>query len=162
MNSNTKPLTSKQYVLEKIPGKGGWTYASIPEVPMDKNNPFGWVKVRGMIDGYAFDHYHLMPMGNGNLFLPVKAEIRKAIKKQVGDTVFITLYLEETPLEIPEELLACLKEEPNSYRFFQTLTEGEQHAYIKWIYAAKTDQTKVDRIAKLLERLSRGLKFTDI
>jgi hypothetical protein len=26
-----KPLTDKEYLLEKFPGKGGWTFARIPE-----------------------------------------------------------------------------------------------------------------------------------
>jgi hypothetical protein len=25
-----KPLVNKEYLLEKFPGKGGWTYAAIP------------------------------------------------------------------------------------------------------------------------------------
>lgn len=47
-----KPLVDKEYKLEKFPGKGGWTYARIPEVMQDKYKRFGWVRVRGTIDGY--------------------------------------------------------------------------------------------------------------
>lgn len=80
-----KPLLNKEYLLQKFPGKGGWTYAVIPEVLQNKNNPFGWVKVKGSIDDYELKHYKLMPMGNDKLFLPVKAGIRKIIKKQAGE-----------------------------------------------------------------------------
>jgi hypothetical protein len=41
--------------------------------------------VRGTIDDFEIRKYHLMPMGNGKFFLPVKAEIRKKIKKEAGD-----------------------------------------------------------------------------
>ena len=58
----------------------------------DKSKPFGWVKVKGTIDGVPFNKYHLMPMGNGKLFLPVKSEIRKKIKKVAGDSVHVILY----------------------------------------------------------------------
>ena len=47
-----KPLVDKKYLLEKFSGKGGWTFARIPEILQNKNAPFGWVKVRGTIDGY--------------------------------------------------------------------------------------------------------------
>lgn len=47
-----KPLVNKKYKLEKFPGKGGSTFARIPEVLQDKSKRFGWVKVRGSIDGY--------------------------------------------------------------------------------------------------------------
>ena len=45
------PLVDKDTLLERTPGNGGWTYAPIPEVPQDKKAPFGWVKVKGSIDG---------------------------------------------------------------------------------------------------------------
>ena len=35
------PLVNRKFLLEKYPGKGGWTYAAIPEILQNKNNPFG-------------------------------------------------------------------------------------------------------------------------
>lgn len=156
-----KPLVDKDYLLEKFPGKGGWTYTVIPEILPDKNAPFSWVKVKGSIDGFEIRKYHLMPSGKGELILAVKAEIRKKIKKQAGDYVHIILYPDNEPLEIPEELLLCLQDDPEAKKFFDSLNEGEQHNYVKWIYSAKTEQTKVDRIAKALVRLSKSQKFTE-
>lgn len=155
------PLVNKKYLLEKTPGKGGWTYAAIPEVPQDEHAPFGWVKVKGSIDGFEFRKHHLMPMGNGELGLSVKAEIRKRIKKQAGDYVHVILYLDNEPLEVPEELLLCLQDEPEALRFFNSLNESEQLNYVKWIYSTKTDQAKVDRIAKTLDRLAKKQKYYD-
>ncbi|MFN7118884.1 MAG: YdeI/OmpD-associated family protein [Saprospiraceae bacterium] len=155
-----KPLVNKQYLLEKIPGKGGWTYAALPEILQDKHAPFGWVKVKGSIDGYEIKQYHLMPMGNGKLFLPVKAEIRKKIKKQAGDYVHVILYPDNEPIAIPEELWLCLQDEPAALQFFNSLNESEQHKYVKWIYSAKTTETKVDRIARTLDKLARNEQFT--
>lgn len=144
------PLINKQYLLQKFPGKGGWTYAETPEIQQDKNTPFGWVKVKGSIDGFEIKNYRLQPMGSGKLFLPVKTEIRKKIQKQAGDFVKVILYKDETPLEIPAELISCLKTELNAYERFLQFTEGEQKTFIDWIYAAKTDDTKVKRIAKTI------------
>lgn len=76
-----KPVVDKTYLLEKIQGKGGWTYAEIPEIRPDKHSHFGWVKVKGSIDNFEINQYNLQPLGNGNLFLPVKAAIRKKIGK---------------------------------------------------------------------------------
>ncbi len=155
------PLVDKDYLLQKFPGKGGWTYAAIPEVLQSKETPFGWVKVKGSIDDFEFDKYHLAPMGNGQLFFPVRAEIRRKIGKQAGDYVHIILYPDNEPLAIPEELLLCLQEEPEALQFFKSLNENEQLNYIKWIYSAKTDHTKVDRIAQTLNRLVKKLKYYD-
>ncbi len=154
-----KPLVNKNYILEKFQGKGGWTFARIPEILQDKNAPFGWVKVRGTIDGFEIRKYHLMPIGNGSLFLPVKAEIRKKIKKAEGDTVHVILYSDNESLEIPEEMLLCLMDEPEALAFFKTLTESEQKFYIQYVYSAKKEETKIDRLAKTINRLLKGLKL---
>jgi bifunctional DNA-binding transcriptional regulator/antitoxin component of YhaV-PrlF toxin-antitoxin module len=152
----TKSLINKKYKLQRFQGKGGWTYASIPEVVKDKNSPFGWVRVKGFIDDYEFKNYHLMPMGNGSLFLPVKAEIRKRIGKKEGDMVTIILYKDDSPLEIPDELLACLRDEPMAFELFKKMGEGYQKEYISWIYSAKREETRITRIAKTIEKVLKG------
>jgi hypothetical protein len=154
-----KPLVNKKYKLERFPGKGGWTYARIPEIVQDKRNPFGWVKVRGTIDGYEIRKYHLMPMGNGKLFLPVKAEIRKKIAKKEGDYVAVVLYPDNEPLEVPDEMLICLQDEPAALKFFKSLSESEQNFYIQWIYSVKREETRIDRLAKTINKLLKGLKL---
>lgn len=154
-----KPLINNKYLLEKFPGKGGWTFARLPDLIPDKNTPFGWKKVRGTIDGHEIRKYHLMPMGNGSLFLPVNAGIRKKIKKAEGDYVHVILYPDNEPLEIPEEFLTCLQEEPKAMTFFQSLSESEQKFYVQWIYSAKKEETKINRMAQSINRLFAGLKL---
>ncbi|MCU0439201.1 MAG: YdeI/OmpD-associated family protein [Raineya sp.] len=154
-----KPLVDKEVVLRKFQGKGGWTYAEIPEVLQNKHTPFGWVRVRGFIDDYEIKSYHLMPMGNGRLFLPVKAQIRKIIKKQEGDTIWVKLYADNAPTEIPEEFKECLVLEPNAYESFLSCSDNEQKAFIEWVYSAKTDKTKVERISKVIEMVLKNEKL---
>jgi len=156
-----KPLINKQYTLEKFQGKGGWTFVQIPEIPQNKSNHFGWVKVKGSIDDYEIKKYHLMPMGNGKLFLPVKAEIRKKIKKHEGDIVRVILYPDDEAMEVPAEFTVCLKDDPGADQFFQSLSESEQKFYIEWIYSAKKEETKISRMAKAIDRLARHLKLFD-
>ncbi len=50
----------------------------------------GLVKVRGRIEGHPF-RASFMAMGAGKHMLPVKAEIREAIGKDVGDDVAVKL-----------------------------------------------------------------------
>ena len=151
-----KPLINKRLKLEKFPGKSGWTYARVPGVKPNKNNHFGWVRVKGFIDDYAFSSYNLAPMGNNVLFLPVKAAIRKIIKKEAGDWVKVVLYPDNDPVHIPGELLECLRDEPLAHKKFHKLTESAKKQYIDWIYEAKTEKTRVERIAELIDRLLRG------
>jgi hypothetical protein len=159
--SQVKPLINKKLLLEKYPGKGGWTYARVPEIKKDAKTPFGFVKVKGTIDGFEIKQYNIMPMGGGKLFLPVRAEIRKKIKKEAGDTVHVILYHDHDKPEIPSEFLLCLEDEPQALRFFTKITDSERKHYVDWIYSAKHDETKVNRIAKAIDRLARGLKMYD-
>jgi len=83
-----KTFTAK---LEKSPNKGGWTYVVWPD-SVKFFGTGGAVKVSGRIDGHPF-HSSFMAMGDGKHMLPVKADIREAIGKDVGDAV--TVILEE-------------------------------------------------------------------
>jgi uncharacterized protein YdeI (YjbR/CyaY-like superfamily) len=47
------------------------------------------------------------------------------------------------------------------YNTFISLSQGEQKAYLDWIYEAKTESTKVNRIAEMINRLQRGLKLKE-
>ena len=159
MTKMENPLVQKDVQLERFPGKGGWTFARLPEIPQDKNNPFGWRKVRGFIDGVEIKQYHLMPMGNDQLFFPVKAALRKKIKKEAGDYIHILLYPDNTQLEIPEEFIQCLKDDPDAWHHFQKFSEQERKKYTDWIYSVKTEDIKIERMAQAVRRIALGERF---
>jgi hypothetical protein len=156
-----KLIANNKYLLEKFEGKGGWTFALIPDIEIPKGNHFGWQKVSGTIDDFELKKISLAPMGKGKYFLPVKAEIRKAIKKQAGDWVQIKIFLDAEPIITPDDLLLCLEDEPKALEFFNQINESERKYYIDWIYNAKMESTKIERIVKTIDRLCQRRKFYD-
>ncbi|WP_316815168.1 YdeI/OmpD-associated family protein [Pedobacter nyackensis] len=150
-----KPLIEGTFLLKKIPGKGGWTYIRLPGVDSGYKGKWGTVKVSGTIDNYELTSYSLMPIRNGGLFLPVKAEIRKKTGKQEGDQVHIILYADEQniPVATAEDLLLCLQDEPEAHQIYMSYTEAERKAFLDWIDEAALDDTRVQRIAQTIDML---------
>ena len=77
----------------------------------------------------------------------------RKIKKKEGDYVSITLFAADSEIEIPLELKESLETEPGALEAFEKLSISEQRNHIQFIFTAKKENTRVERIVILLAQL---------
>lgn len=153
--------------LKKFTSKGeksGWTYLEVPFdlagqlLPGNKKS----FRVKGKLDRYSFEGISLLPMGEGNFLMAVNATIRRAIKKQKGDTVDVQMEADKKEKKLSAVFLECLEDEPKALIFFKSLPPGHQRYFSNWIDSAKTDATRAKRIAQAINGLALGLGFGEM
>jgi len=100
--------------------KTGWSYIELPadlacQLLPDNKKSF---RVKGMLDGFTFAGLALIPMGEGNFILPLKADIRKAIHKNAGAMLQVKMeYDKDFKIDIPEDLQECFDLNPKRLSF---------------------------------------------
>jgi len=138
--------------------KTGWSYIAIPadlaqELKPGNKKSF---RVRGMLDGLAVNGMALMPMGEGDFIMALKADVRKALRKNSG--AMLTVSLEEDVdyrVDLPDDLKECFDFEPEAMDFFNSLAKSHREYFIKWINGAKTSETRNKRIVNTVNAMLR-------
>ena len=55
-----------------------------------------------------------------------------------------------------------MQEYPEALKFYNKLTESEKKQYLNWVYSAKHEDTKAERIVKMIDRLMLRKKFHEL
>ena len=141
--------------------KTGWTYIIIPARVANKLNPGvkRSYRVKGKLDEFKIEKTSLIPMGEGDFIIPINAAIRKGLGKRKGATVKVQLEIDHSPILPPGELIECLKDEPEAYKYFNSLPQSHRNYFTKWIGSAKTEPTKIKRIALVIKTMVRKMDF---
>ena len=147
--------------FDKQGEKTGWTHIVVPQKIAQKLNP-GVKKsyrVKGKLDDFKIDQIALIPIGEGDFIMSINAAMRKGIGKRKGATVNVQIELDRSKILPPAELIECLKDEPEAYKYFNSLPQGHRNYFTKWIETAKTEPTKVKRIALVIKTMVRKMDF---
>jgi hypothetical protein len=148
-----KPITFEAEILGRGPN-GAWAYVRFPLKALEVFGRKGQVPVRGTINGFAFRN-SLMPR-DGIHILGISKELQEGAKAVTGDTVTITLQLDEAPREVavPADLEAALKKSAGQAKAFAALSYSHKKELVDWIEGAKKPETRAARIEKTLIMLA--------
>ncbi len=137
--------------------KTGWTFIDVPADIAGKIRPGARTsyRVKGKLDKHSIQGVALIPMGGGAFIIPINATLRKAIGKREGAMLSVQLQEDKNEFQFNAAFMECLADEPVAAAFFKTLSGSHQRYFSKWIDAAKTDATRIKRIAQAVNGLAK-------
>ena len=145
--------------------KTGWSYIEIPVDIAQQMKPGNKksFRVRGMLDALAVSGMALMPMGEGNFIMALKAEVRKGIRKNAGAMLHVKLEEDiDYKVGMPDDLQECFDFEPDALNFFNSLPKSHRDYFVKWINSAKTVETRNKRIVNAVNAMLRKWRYNDM
>ena len=154
-----------EVLIEKFRDKGeksGWTYIYTPEdlALQIKANCRTSYRVKGFLDKHPVQGTAMVPMGEGDYIIALKADLRRKLRKKEGDLLQVSLEEDKDfKIPMPADLEECLNEQPHFLENFLKQPKSHQNYYFNWINSAKTEPTRAKRIAMTINAMDRGFDF---
>ncbi len=148
-------IKDEKLELKYEQGKGAWTYHL--RIPNSKNIDGKWgdIKVSGVIDDYKIENRNLAPIKGEDKMLSINSEIRKAINKNGGDIVTVSLFLLSKKEKITEKKILETFKESEVLEAFKKLNEFEKNEILESIIYQKIEEKQIKLIIKHIDKLSK-------
>lgn len=142
--------------IKRLEGKIQWSVFYFPESAEKCFGSKGNIPVKITVDGHPFDHT-LLGSRNGH-YLVYNEFIRRAVGKEMGDSVYVMLEKDEQPrvFTVPATLETILQDNGVLDAFLKQ-PDYLKREQVNKIELAKKEETKTNRINKLVTELG-GLK----
>jgi len=146
----------------KIQGKEAGVVSAITP-PIDVEETFGTrgrVPVRGTMNGFPF-RSSLMPMGGCHM-MPVNKVLCDGARVKPGDIVDVVMErdMEERTVEAPPSLQKELAKNKKAQERWEKLSFTHKKEMANSITGAKQEETRKRRLAKVMQVLKTGAKWT--
>lgn len=116
-------------------------------------------KVVVTINGFTY-RSTVASFGGDVFMLPLSQERRDLAGVKPGDQVEITLELDTEPrlVEVPDDLAAALAATPGARETFDALSYSVRKEHARQVTDAKTPETRLRRIAKVIAEVTDSVK----
>jgi hypothetical protein len=142
--------------------KTGWSYVFIPQTIADqiKANERRGFRVRGMLDQIPVQGISVMPVKPDGFILPLNQSLRKALRKDKGAVVQLSLEFDaDFTVEMPDDLEICLSYEEGLLDWFLAMPKSHRHYFINWLNTAKTEATRTKRLVMIVNAMFNKWDF---
>ena len=141
-------------ILKPVDDYPNAAYIEIPAEIEKKHSLKGRIKIKATFDGIPY-RGSLVKMKTPCYMLIVVKEIRKQLNKNHGDTINVTIEIdtEKRKIDLPVFLINELKKDKTIEEKFYKLSYSHQKEYVNWLINAKKEETKQNRLYKLIEMI---------
>ena len=134
------------------PGGGG----AYIEFPFDTEELFGTkgrIPVKVHFDGQPY-HGTMLLYGTEKHIIIIVKKIRETIKKQAPDIVDVKVELDDKTrkITVPDDVQKSLEKNQMTLETYNKLSYSPQKEYINWILEAKREETRQNRIEKMIQK----------
>ena len=149
-------IKDQKLELKYAPGKGAWTYHI--QIPNTKHivGKWGSLKVSGTIDNYKIDSINLFTITGQDKLISINNKIRRAINKNGGDTVTVTLCLLPSKEQITENDILETFKEAEVLNVFKKLSVDKKNEIIGKITSLQSEEKQIKMILKFIDQLSKN------
>lgn len=157
-------FTTKILQFGAMGEKTGWSYIRISAAMAQKLLPGNKksFRVKGKLDEVPIEKMALLPLGEGDFIMALKASVRKALRKQKGATLRVELEVDKAVIKPPRELMECLADEPEALAYFNTLPKSHQNYFGGWVRQARMEGTRTKRIACVVDAMTKKMNFGEM
>jgi hypothetical protein len=138
--------------IKQLEGKIKWNVFYFPYSTLEHFGSKGNIPVCISVDGHSFDHM-LLPSKNGH-YLVYNEFIKRAVDKNLGDSVYVTLErdMKKREIVIPPDIESMLKD-AGVLELFLKQPDYFKREQINHIEISKKDETRINRLNTVIKRL---------
>lgn len=160
-------MLSFNAIIQKFADRGeksGWTYIDVPKdvvtkLKLKNRKEF---RIKGVMDNVSFERLACYPVKDGDFIIALNAELRKKLGKKEGAMLSIKMEQDTREALKSDELIDCLKEEPEALNQFASLTKAHQNYFHNYINSAKGADTRAGRIVQVIQAMLKKQNFGEM
>jgi hypothetical protein len=120
--------------------------------------------VKGNIQRQHFKMVKLIELEDKAFLFPIPGNIRRKLKLKAGDTLYkYEIKKDRLYYGMHNDFLMVFFEEPREVtNFYVLLNDMDKHRYHEWIWTARTEDERVNRIAKVIDAMRNKQTFKEM